>query len=294
MLKIQRYNDVAAFYAQTRAFLAQQEAENHLPLGILNGLLNGEFMENPPYLALAKDDEAIIGVAFQTPPHHACLSSPFDARAIPALVDDLRAFNPSLTGLIAPKGVGEAFCQRWRHGNDCSYQLAMAQRIYKLSAVIPPRPVAGRMRSATLSDRPRVLAWLAAFSHDTHANDDPDAIQQSAERFLNAPPHMRGLVFWEVDGETVSMAGYAGPTPHGMRVNAVYTPPPYRGKGYASACVAALSQRLLNEGRQFCFLFTDLANPTSNHIYQAIGYQPVFDIDVFRFHYRISTFVDKS
>jgi predicted GNAT family acetyltransferase len=79
------------------------------------------------------------------------------------------------------------------------------------------------------------------------------------------------------------MAGHTGPTPNGIRVISVYTPPHLRGRGYASACVAALSQRLLDQGRKFCFLFTDLANPTSNHIYQEIGYEPVRDIDQWRF-----------
>jgi len=59
----------------------------------------------------------------------------------------------------------------------------------------------------------------------------------------------------------------------------VYTPPEFRGRGYASALVAALSQAMLDAGYHFCTLFTDLANPTSNHIYQAIGYQPVCDTD---------------
>ena len=68
-----------------------------------------------------------------------------------------------------------------------------------------------------------------------------------------------------------------------MRVNAVYTPPGLRGRGYASACVAALSQKLLDEGRRYCFLFTDLANPTSNRIYQAVGYEAVVDVDEYKF-----------
>ena len=57
----------------------------------------------------------------------------------------------------------------------------------------------------------------------------------------------------------------------------VYTPPELRGHGYASAVVAALSQRLLDAGHQYCALYTDLANPTSNSIYQKIGYTPVSD-----------------
>ena len=81
------------------------------------------------------------------------------------------------------------------------------------------------------------------------------------------------------------MAGCTGWTPRGVRINAVYTPPQSRRRGYASACVAALSQLLLGAGRQFCFLFTDLANPTSNRIYQQIGYRAVCDVDEYAFTY---------
>jgi predicted GNAT family acetyltransferase len=79
------------------------------------------------------------------------------------------------------------------------------------------------------------------------------------------------------------MAGYTGPTPHGIRIGPVYTPPELRGRGYASALVAQMSQALLDAGRSFCFLFTNLANPTANHIYEEIGYQTVVDVDVYRF-----------
>lgn len=95
-----------------------------------------------------------------------------------------------------------------------------------------------------------------------------------------------GMYVWDVAGMVVAMAGHSGPTPHGMRVGPVYTPQDLRGRGYASALVAALSQMLLDGGRQFCFLFTDLANPTSNHIYQTIGYEPVTDVDNYRFENR--------
>jgi predicted GNAT family acetyltransferase len=40
---------------------------------------------------------------------------------------------------------------------------------------------------------------------------------------------------------------------------------------------------LLDQGKQFTSLFTDLSNPTSNSIYQKIGYQPVCDFDLYRF-----------
>jgi predicted GNAT family acetyltransferase len=76
---------------------------------------------------------------------------------------------------------------------------------------------------------------------------------------------------------------HGGPTPHGMRIGPVYTPPEHRRQGYASAATSAVSQHLLDGGRRFCFLYTDLANPTSNHIYQEIGFQSVCDVEVYRF-----------
>ena len=91
----------------------------------------------------------------------------------------------------------------------------------------------------------------------------------------------RGGVY--VRGVPVSLVAYGNPTAHGVRIGPVYTPPEQRGRGYASACVAILSQHLLESGRTFCFLFTDLANPTSNHIYQTVGYNPVNDMDVYIF-----------
>ena len=90
-----------------------------------------------------------------------------------------------------------------------------------------------------------------------------------------------GRMFVWDDGGPVSMAAWSGRTPNGVRVNYVYTPAERRGRGYASACVADLTQHLLNNVAEFCCLVTDLGNPTSNSIYQRIGYQPVCDLSDF-------------
>jgi uncharacterized protein len=92
----------------------------------------------------------------------------------------------------------------------------------------------------------------------------------------------RGLVVWE-DGDPVSFAGFGGATPNGIRIGPVYTPPAHRGRGYASACVATLSVNLLRGGYRFCFLFTDLRNPTSNRLYERLGYEPVCDLQEITF-----------
>ena len=90
------------------------------------------------------------------------------------------------------------------------------------------------------------------------------------------------MFLWDI-GQPVSLAARSRHTTHGINVGPVYTPPAFRRRGYAGACVAALSQQMLDAGWEFCTLFTDLANPTSNSVYQKIGYRPVCDFDEYVF-----------
>jgi predicted GNAT family acetyltransferase len=132
-------------------------------------------------------------------------------------------------------------------------------------------------------DRQLLVRWSLDFGIEALGDGDLAEAERTVDARLGTEdPQSRGLYFW-VDGAPVSMAGYTGPTPHGIRVGPVYTPPELRGRGYASALVAQMSQALLDGGRSFCFLFTNLANPTANHIYEQIGYEPVVDMDVYTF-----------
>jgi uncharacterized protein len=160
------------------------------------------------------------------------------------------------------------------------FGLGRRQRIYQLDAVVPVQGVAGTLRPASATERELLIAWSEGFMRDTVAGADRDDATRTVDGFLSADD--RQLYLWE-DGAPVSMAAALGRTPHGIRVSYVYTLPELRGRGYASACVAALSQLMLERGRRFCFLFTDLDNPTSNHIYQNIGYRPVVDVDEYLF-----------
>ena len=134
------------------------------------------------------------------------------------------------------------------------------------------------MRVATAADLDLIAAWMAAFEAEAVGDDIAERAREVAERRIAA-----GQVHVWDDGEPRAMASWARPTPRGVSVNAVYTPPPFRGRGCATALVAALSRTLLAEGRAFCALFTDLANPTSNAIYARIGYRPLRDFAHYRF-----------
>jgi len=134
------------------------------------------------------------------------------------------------------------------------------------------------MRDAKAAERDLLISWFEAF------HEEVGGIMGSAEEAvdLRLSGGSSGLRVWW-NAEPVSIAGFGGPTPNGIRIGPVYTPPHLRRRGYATACVAALTQDLLSAGRRFVFLFTDLENPTSNSIYQQIGYRPVCDVDQYRF-----------
>ena len=137
------------------------------------------------------------------------------------------------------------------------------------------------MREAEPGDIPIVLEWLTAFAHE--ALGEAAHVTEAEETYRRREEDPEGAwLLWDDDGP-VSLAGYGNPTPTGTRVGPVYTPPEHRGRGYATSLVADLTAERLAAGLAFCFLFTDLANPTSNAIYARIGYEPVADWDQWLF-----------
>jgi predicted GNAT family acetyltransferase len=138
------------------------------------------------------------------------------------------------------------------------------------------------MLRAQPEHRALLAAWSQAFEEEAHtAPPGPTDHDAVADRWIRGIGRTAWL--WIDEGRPVSLTGVGGLTPHGIRVGPVYTPPELRGRGYASNLVAEASQLQLDGGRQFVFLFTDLANPTANRIYRSIGYEPVIDIDEYAF-----------
>jgi predicted GNAT family acetyltransferase len=131
------------------------------------------------------------------------------------------------------------------------------------------------------ADRALVLEWLDAFAVEALPDAPQDSSEPWLERRLSDPDGE--ILLWEDEGRPVSLAASGTPTPTGIRVGPVYTPPDCRRRGYAEAVTAELTSHALARGRRFCFLFTDLANPTSNAIYRRIGYRPVCDVDQWAF-----------
>mgnify|MGYP001311860438 CR=1 FL=1 len=282
-MQLIRFDDPAAFAERVTGFLEAREAEHNLILGLTTMVLTTDEYKLPPYLACVEHEGAVIAVAFRTPPHNLILSEmEADVEVIDLIAQGVhKLYSGALPGISGPKRIARAFARKWAALTQQGVQLHMAQRIYRLDEVIFPTDVPGELRRATSAERALLIDWIGAFHQEAIGNVEQAYTERSVDNFLTS--QNRGLYLWVDGGHPVSMAGTTGPTPHGIRIGAVYTPPEYRKRGYASACVAAVSQVMLDGGRQFCFLYTDLGNPTSNHIYQDIGYRPVSDVDEYHF-----------
>jgi predicted GNAT family acetyltransferase len=281
-LNARRFAAAEEFLAEAGAYLGAREAEHNLLLGLAGVLIaKPNLYGSAPYFAAVERDGRVVAAALRTPPHNLVLSEVTDPAAIEALATDVAATFGELPGVLGPKEVSRRFAELWSQATGGTAERASAERIFRAESARAPAGVSGSMRRASAADRGLLVEWIAAFQHEamrgrTHRSPD-DAVEDYLTRGDEG-----GVYLWE-DGTPVSLAGCGGPTPNGIRIGPVYTPPERRRRGYASALTAELTTLLLSSGRRFCFLFTDLANPTSNRIYQGIGYKSVTDVDEWRF-----------
>ena len=275
-----RFSSAGDFLHRAEDFLMAREVENCAPLAIANQLrLYPNRTARSPYLATVEQQGEVLAAAVMTPPNHLRLATTASREALSALAADVVDFDRATSGVIGPVPASQWFAEHWQAQTGALLQHNMDERLYKITQVTHPTGVPGTARRASASERDLLLEWFAAFDLEAFGTLGSD-LPARVDTFLEMST--RGVFLWENPGP-VSLAAYGGFTPHSARIGPVYTPPEQRGHGYASAVTAALTQQLLDGGRQFCSLFTNLANPTPNHIYQTIGYAPVGDVADFNF-----------
>jgi predicted GNAT family acetyltransferase len=281
-LKLLRFDSAAEFADATTPFLLEHEVQNGLMLGLTSQLVADPLTYgSPPYLALVRDRTAILAVGLVTPPWPLVISPVADVGAIAILATDLWQQHPTLPGVNGPSNEARTFASTWEQLTGSSAELATSMKIYRADTITQPHNVAGSLRRATAADRPLLIDWMGGFHTDVHQHSaEHETVAEDVDRRMHDPDS--GWYLWD-NGQPVSMVGYGGPTRTGIRIGPVYTPPAHRGHGYASAATAAVSQSLLDQGRHFCYLYTEASNSTSNKIYQAIGFRHVSDAAVYRF-----------
>lgn len=277
---VQRWSSADDFLGAARDFLGAREAEHCLLFGLASTIANHPEVYPEPRFWTVREGERVVAAALRTPPHNLILSQIDEPRWLAPLAVDVLASDEA-PGVLGPTVAARSLADTWSARSGRAAVRLVQERIFRLDRVIPPRPSPGACREAEERDRGLLAAWLTAFNAEALPDAPPSDAAEVADRFLRRAGRVAYL--WEDDCDVVAFAGVGGPTPRGIRIGPVYTPPDRRGRGYASNLVATVTQLQLASGRSFCFLFTNLANPTSNHIYQAIGYAPVVDVDQYRF-----------
>jgi RimJ/RimL family protein N-acetyltransferase len=247
-LRLVRHADAAGFLGRAQSWLCEREVEHGLLLGLGLACLAQPSLD--VWLATVEADDAILGAALRTPPHNLVLGRLDDDGAASVLVAALKAEGAELPGATGPTPDVDKVAELWSDERA----VAMEQHVYRCDRPLPVPAAPGRLRAALPEDAARLTAW---------AGPAAGAHLRRGEAFV-----------WD-HGGAVCMATAVGGTPNGIRVSGVFTPPELRGRGYATSCVAALTARQLERGRRFCFLYTDAANPTSNAIYERVGYERV-------------------
>jgi GNAT superfamily N-acetyltransferase len=257
--------------------LLRNEAVNNWTIGFLSDYDTGSRLaqnEQLTLLAVEDNDGQVISTAVSTGESLVLTQMPADA--ISALLEFLvreRIDQPKTSG---PAQTASALASQWAAQRNVDVNISLRLRIMRLTRVHFPASIPGQFRAATMDDLDLLTPWGEGFARELGFSF-ADNRQNVAHRI-----ELNRLYLW-CDPHPVSMAGIAGPTPSGMRVNFVFTPPEFRRNGYARACVARLSQTLLDSGKKFAFLYVDADNPTTNRLYSAIGYEPVCDWEDWRF-----------
>ena len=272
-MKVRRIESPAEFLETAGPLLAADEARHNLILGLASTLAEHPSLYLDHRLWVVERADTPVCAALRTPPRGLVLAQAATPEALAALVD---AIDDDLPGVVGGRPEVEVFAELWQAKTGAAARVKTEQGIYSLSTVQPanrPSPD-GTPRLATRSDWPLLIEWWKQFLIEAVHDDNPDMDEVGQAVEYRLTDLHAGFLLWE-DREIVSLAGYGGRTPNGVRIGPVYTPPGQRSHGYASSLVAALSTDRLAAGSRFCFLYTDLANPTSNAIYRRIGYEQV-------------------
>lgn len=269
------YNQAQEFEKLAKPFLSENEDVYSLFYGILQGIKAGRY--DNPVMVTIEDGGELVGLFQMTPPHPLNIIIIDEGNMDTILSFAVKEFYKReihITSAVGLKPVVFSFAEKWKELKGCDSKLLMDQGLYRLDEVnhsLESSP--GSWRYARKDEAPLIEEWYVAFGNDAGIENRPmEEIKERVAQFLQD----QEVFFWEVDGRVVSMMKKARPSDHGVTVSFVFTPRDERKKGYARTMVAAGSEELLKT-YDFCVLYTDMMNPTSNKIYQEIGYRKIAD-----------------
>lgn len=283
------YDDPAAFLRDVEDVLAQDPVVTTVVSTVTQRVAAADERgeprgDHPHWWVAVRDGGRVVGVAMRTAPFAPyplyLLSMPEEgARALARALHDRGEEVAAVNGALP---AAEHFADEVARLCGGTARAHERVRLWEASEVVVPALPAGRLRAARADDVDLAVAWWNAFFADAAEQAGRPGEEHGGERMERDEMARRveeGLVWlWEdEDGHVVHLTAHNPPAYGVARIGPVYTPRAARGRGYASATVAALTQRILDQGTRPC-LFTDQDNPTSNKIYEAVGYRPIVDM----------------
>jgi predicted GNAT family acetyltransferase len=270
------------FVATAGEFLRSRPVHNTIQLTAVESLRArgaSAFGDVAPLFGWWRSSAAEVTAALLHTPPYPVLLTGLPEHSADALAEALAACGRELPGVNAQQDDAAAFAAAWSRLTGASSQEFRRNRLFRLEQLRTPVPVPrGAARVAAASDRDLLASWFDAFTKEL-----ADLLGGPGRGTVDDRLSYGGLTLWEAGGAAVSLAGFSRPAAGVVRVGPVFTPPEHRGRGYGGAVTAAVSQAALDAGASHVVLFTDLANPVSNALYQRLGYRPAEDLVVLRF-----------
>ncbi|MGV9791278.1 GNAT family N-acetyltransferase [Streptomyces sp. NPDC003435] len=268
--------DVDDFLTRAGAFLRSRPAAHVMQLTWAERVRvrgAGAFTRVPVFGVLEENGE-VSGTFYHLPPRSLGLSplSPGQADTLAARLAEL-GHAPASVG--ADHDTATAFAEAWQRHTGATPKLRDVRvRLYRLGTLTPPEPhPAGRARVLGERDLGEAVFWCGEFAKAVGEDVTVDADSWASTRYAD-----KSYTLWETpDGTPVSVAGMNPLIGGQVQVDIVYTPAHLRGHGYAGAVSAAVSRAALATGAQEVVLFADQSNPTSNALYQRLGYEALSD-----------------
>ncbi len=270
--------DPAFVVRRADKFLSSEPVLHNLILSILRARIA---QGGPGRYWIALHGEEAVGVVIQSPLEFPATLTPMGPPAVMAIVDAIAEAGVTLPGVNGDAATAASFAGQWSERCKSAATPFQGTRLYELTDLgevpsVDNHLQQGHLRQAGPGDRSLMILWTRAFQNEI--GESADDTELRVDRALAT-----GQIWvWDQGGETTSMAVGREPAQGVVRLSGVYTPPEKRKRGYAAACVYALSKHLRGGGYP-CILYTDLANPTSNSIYRRIGYKAVAEALRYRF-----------
>ncbi|MET8612480.1 GNAT family N-acetyltransferase [Streptomyces misionensis] len=279
--------DAADFLARAGDFLRSRPALHTMALTVCERLRTHgtrELGPGSPLFGLLESDGRIDAAFFHLP-SRGLNPTPLTSGQADALAARLAAVGHTHPYVTADHETATAYAKAWHRHTGATPAPRIRIRLYRLGTLTPPDPFpAGRPRPSSACHRDQLLRWVGEFAESV-GETPTTADSWPTSRFAD-----KHFTFWEApDGTPVSLAGSTSPIGGMVRVDPVYTPSRLRGRGYASAVTAEVTRAALTAGATDVVLFADPANPTSNALYQRLGYERLTDWAVYDFSQAVSS-----